>query len=201
MGNRKGPCEPKSIVYLAGKYQLEPNHLIDTFVDAWRNTSALYEPLQITCRGIKHDAATFLVTNNEKVVWQFPITLEYLRNPHTLKSDIHDIPLPIILPKQSLQRQKMINELSAGMKGIDVTATIVEIPPSNRVYSKWGEPCSVFNVKLTDDSGSIKLCLWNDQTKSLHVGDRIEIKNSSVKNFRGELQLRLRKHSTLSIIT
>jgi hypothetical protein len=201
LGNRKGHCEPKSIVRIAGKYQLEPNHLIDAFVEAWRETNSYYDPLRITCRGVKQDSATFLITNQEKVVAQFPINLEYLKNPQTLKSDSHDIPIPISPPKKSIMQQKRVNELTAGMKGVDVKATIVEVPPSKSVYSKWGEPCSVSNVKLNDDTGTIRLCLWNDHINSVHVGDSSEVKNGYVYNFNGELQLRLRKHSTLSIIT
>jgi hypothetical protein len=200
LGNRKGHCEPKSIVRIAGKYQLEPNHLIDTFIEAWRETNSYYEPLRITCRGVQHDSATFLITNKEKVVAQFPIHLEYLKNPQTLKSDSNDISMPLSPPKESIIRQKRVNELTAGMKGVDVKATIVEVPPSKSVYSKWGEPCSVSNVKLNDDTGSIRLCLWNDHINAVHVGDSIEVKNGYVYNFNGELQLRLRKHSTLSII-
>jgi hypothetical protein len=174
--------------------------LIDAFVEAWRKTNSYYEPLTITCRGEKHDSATFLITNKEKVVAQFPINLEYLKNPQTLKLDSQDIPVPISLPKKSIMRQKRVNELTAGMKGVDVKATIVEVPPSKSVYSKWGEPCSVSNVKLNDDTGSIRLCLWNDHINTVHVGDNVEVKNGYVYNFNGELQLRLRKHSTLSII-
>jgi hypothetical protein len=178
LGNRKGHCEPKSIVRIAGKYQLEPNHLIDAFVEAWRETNSYYDPLRITCRGVKQDSATFLITNQEKVVAQFPINLEYLKTPQTLKSDSHDIPIPISPPKKSIMQQKRVNELTAGMKGVDVN-----------------------NVKLNDDTGTIRLCLWNDHINSVHVGDSIEVKNGYVYNFNGELQLRLRKHSTLSIIT
>jgi replication factor A1 len=81
-----------------------------------------------------------------------------------------------------------------------VKTTIVEIPPSKSVYSRWGEPCSVSNVKLTDDTGSIRMSIWNDRIPTVHIDDRVEVKNGYVYTFQGELQLRLRKHSTLSIL-
>jgi hypothetical protein len=144
-------------MYLARKYRAKPDDLIDAFVEAYRNMSSCLDPLRITCRDVDYDSAMFLITNNEQVVTQFPINLKYLETPITLKSDCHNIPMPLSPLKQSMLRQKTVSELTAGMKGITVKATITEIPPIRNVLSKWGEPCSVSNVKLTDETGSIKL--------------------------------------------
>jgi len=44
------------------------------------------------------------------------------------------------------------------------------------------------------------LNLWNEQIDKVHVGDIIELKNCYISRYRGELQIRLGKIGTLSII-
>lgn len=59
---------------------------------------------------------------------------------------------------------------------------------------------NVSNVKIGDETGSMTLNLWNEQIDKVHVGDIIELKNCYIARYRGELQLRLGKIGTLSII-
>jgi ssDNA-binding replication factor A large subunit len=51
-----------------------------------------------------------------------------------------------------------------------------------------------------DETGKIKLCLWEGQINSIVVGKNIEIKNAHVCIFRGERQLRLGKKGVISIL-
>jgi replication factor A1 len=55
----------------------------------------------------------------------------------------------------------------------------------------------VTNIKIADDSGSIRLNLWNQQIDDLNVGDKIAIENSYVARYAGELQLRLGRTGTI----
>lgn len=68
----------RSIVKIAQKHNVDPINFVDTFVEAWRNKEDIYENLTIVCRAVKDDSAIFLITNNEKVVSQFPIKIEAL---------------------------------------------------------------------------------------------------------------------------
>ena len=81
----------RSIVKIAHKYHVDPINFVDAFVEAWRNKENNYENLTVVCRVVKDDSATFLITNNEKVVSQFPIKIESLRNPVTLKNYVSSI--------------------------------------------------------------------------------------------------------------
>jgi ssDNA-binding replication factor A large subunit len=56
------------------------------------------------------------------------------------------------------------------------------------------------NVYVEDESGKIKLCLWDEQIKSVTAGDIIQIKNASVATFKGEKQLRLGKTGTITVL-
>ena len=86
------------------------------------------------------------------------------------------------------------------MKHVNVLAKIIEIPPTKEVTTRWGSRACVSNVKIADETGSIRLSLWNDQIKMVNIGDEIEIKNCSVARYAENLQLRLSKRSTISVI-
>jgi replication factor A1 len=83
------------------------------------------------------------------------------------------------------------------MKRVDLKAKIVEIPPVRRVMTRFGNRAKVTNIKIADDTGSIRLSLWNKRSDGLHVGDNVEIENSYVARYRGELQLRLGRKGTI----
>jgi replication factor A1 len=53
---------------------------------------------------------------------------------------------------------------------------------------------------IADETGTIKLCLWNEQINSISIGDTIQIENARTSTFRGERQVRIGKKGTLSNI-
>jgi len=95
---------------------------------------------------------------------------------------------------------QQVGNLRFGMKGIDVTAKIIDVPPITPVVTRWGSECYVSNVKIADDTGSIRLSLWNGQVDKVRAGDEVELKNCYVSRFAGQPQFRLRRKSTMSVI-
>ena len=188
----------ESIISIAGKYDLDPKLLIEAFVEAWNNETSHYGSLKITCREVIQDSATFLITDGEKVVSQFPIKLEILKNPEYLKGQIQFFPLSHLAWRKLDQKQKKIGELRYGMRGIGVKAKIIEIPPTLHVHTRFGTIAHVSNVTIADETGSVRLSLWNDQIDKVHVGDEVELKNCYILRYRGEPQLRLGRRGTSS---
>ena len=190
----------ESIVKIAHKHIVDPKQLVDAFVEALENMNAQCGRLTISRRGITRDSATFLITKEEKVVWQFPVTLKNVRNPEVLKKLIQDIPIPQPLEQERYQKKQQIDNLRFGMKDVDVTVKIIEVSPIKPVITRWGSECYVSNVKIADETGSITLSLWNQQVDKVRVGDEVELKNCYVSRFAGQLQLRLRRKSIMSVI-
>jgi replication factor A1 len=189
----------KSIVPIAVKHDLDPKLLVNAFVEAWRNNDSKYGSLKINCRMVNEESAIFLVTKGSEVISQFPINLEALKSPEFFKNLIQHIQIP--KPKKSKENKQMkISELRVGMKRVNVKAKIIEIPPRRLVQTMWGGRSYVSNTKISDETGSITLSLWNNQIGRFNIGDKIEIMNGVVTNFAGKLQLRLRKNSHLSKI-
>jgi replication factor A1 len=84
------------------------------------------------------------------------------------------------------------------MKRINLKAKVLEITKPTLVFTRFGTYAKVANALVSDETGTIKLCLWNEQINLISVGDTLRIENANVSTFRGERQLRIGKHGTLS---
>ena len=94
-----------------------------------------------------------------------------------------------------------ISELKVGMKNLNVKGKIVEKSETREVYSRYGfNVHRVSHAKISDETGSIKLILWNDQIDSVSVGDTVQVENGYVSQFRGVDQLNVRKRTGKIII-
>jgi replication factor A1 len=93
-----------------------------------------------------------------------------------------------------------IRDLRAGMKKVNLKAKVHEIPKPAQVHTQFGNTVMVVNALVGDETGKIKLCLWEAQINSVAVGDHIELRNGQVCVFRGEKQLRLGKNGALNIL-
>ena len=86
------------------------------------------------------------------------------------------------------------------MKRVDVEGKIVEKGDPREVKSRFkDETYRIVDAVLADESGSIKLTLWNEQIEQVNVGDNIKIENGYITSFKGETQLNTGKFGKLSI--
>jgi len=85
-------------------------------------------------------------------------------------------------------QQHKVSELRPGQGNVNVTGVIKEIGET-RSFNKFGRELKVCNSVFSDDSGSIKLTLWNDDVSKFTEGDKIKIINGYVNEFQGEKQL------------
>jgi len=81
-----------------------------------------------------------------------------------------------------------IKELKSGQGNVEVEGEIIEIEEA-RNFNKFGRQLRVANAYLKDDSGKIKLTLWNDDVSRFNKGDKVKIANGYVGEFQGDLQL------------
>jgi len=81
-----------------------------------------------------------------------------------------------------------ISELSVGQSNVNVEGTIIEVGEI-RSFDKYGRELKVANTILKDDTGNIKLTLWNEDCTKFKEGDKIKIVNGYVNEFQGEKQL------------
>ena len=184
---------------LSVKYEVEPDKLFCALVSAEENRESTCGDLSITCRNKLHDRTVLLITNGQKVVAQFPVSRQFLleqNNPIEI-SKRTDILRLHLRQKNKVPDAFHVNDLRTGMKRISLKAKVLEIAKPTLVFTKYGNYAKVANALVSDETGTIKLCLWNEQINSISVGDTVHIENANVSMFRGERQLRIGKHGTL----
>jgi replication factor A1 len=93
-----------------------------------------------------------------------------------------------------------IKELRDGMKKVTVEAKVMEKSETREVVSRFkDETYKVATALIVDDTGSIKLTLWNDQIERVNVNNTVKVDNGYITSFRGEIQLNTGKYGTLTV--
>ncbi len=86
------------------------------------------------------------------------------------------------------------------MKNVNVQAKVVEKSEAREVLSRFkDETYRVANAIIADETGSIKLTLWNEQINKVNVNDTVKVENGYVTSFRGEIQLNIGKYGNLTV--
>jgi replication factor A1 len=100
--------------------------------------------------------------------------------------------------KNRISPAHSIRDVRAGMRNVNLKAKILEVAEPKRVFTRYGNLASVAKMLVGDETGTIKLCLWNGQIKVVSVGETVQIKNAQAAMFRGERFLNLGKKGTLN---
>lgn len=69
-----------------------------------------------------------------------------------------------------------------------------------REFQKYGDSGRVANATIKDDSGEIKLTLWNDDIDKIKVGSKVRIVNGYVNEFQGEKQITAGRFGKIEIL-
>jgi len=179
-----------------------PTEVFQALISARRNERACCGNLIVEYRGKVKGETIFLITKGEAVVAQFRVDEEFLlRKDNPFESWMSTDKIRKKIAKQNTESiYTAVRDLRAGMKRVNLKAEVLEIPKPAQVHTQFGNTVMVVNAIVGDETGKIKLCLWEGQIGSINIGENIELKNAQVCVFRGERQLRLGKNGTLSIL-
>ena len=89
-----------------------------------------------------------------------------------------------------------IKELTTGQGNVEVEAKIKEFEEI-KTFNKYGKELRLRNALIEDDSGSVKLTLWNDDVERFEIGDKIKIIKGYVGSFQDEKQLTAGKFGSI----
>ncbi len=92
-----------------------------------------------------------------------------------------------------------IEELKPRQGKIDIEVEVTDIGDA-REFEKFGKKGRVANAVVKDDTGEIKLTLWNDEIDNVKVGDKVRISNGYVNEFQGEKQLTAGRFGKLEVV-
>ena len=93
----------------------------------------------------------------------------------------------------------MIKDLEARQGNVDIVVEVTEISEAKE-FEKFGKQGKVANAIVKDESGEIKLTLWNDDIDKVKVGDKVHIINGYVGEWQGEKQLSTGKFGQLELV-
>ena len=94
-----------------------------------------------------------------------------------------------------------INELHDGMKRVNVQARVTEKSDPREVVSRFKDQTyRVATAIVADETGTVKLTLWNEQIDLVNVNDTVRVENGYITSFRGEIQLNAGKYGTLTVV-
>lgn len=93
-----------------------------------------------------------------------------------------------------------IKELRNGMKRLDIEGKVTDKSETREVTSRFkNETYKVASAVIADETGTVKLTLWNEQIDQVNVGNIVKIENGYVSSFRGEIQLNIGKFGKLTV--
>ena len=92
-----------------------------------------------------------------------------------------------------------IKDLKPKMGNVDVIADVVDVGDS-REFNKFGKPGRVATAIAKDETGDIKLTLWNEDIDKVKSGDKIHLTNGYVNEWQGEMQLTTGRMGKLEVV-
>ena len=92
-----------------------------------------------------------------------------------------------------------VKDLKPKQGNVDITVDVVDVGET-REFQKFGKPGKVANAIAKDETGNIKLTLWNEDIEKVHAGDKVQLTNGYVNEWQGEMQLTTGRMGKLEIV-
>ena len=200
--NRKKTPIIEQLAFLSVKHSVYLSELFQALVSARETGKSVCMELTVEYRGSIEDEASFLIMKDNNVVIQFQVAEEFLSKKNICFEnwmDTDKIRKQMSRQNRALRLSTLVQDLRHGMRRVTVEAEVLETPKPSIVY-RYGNSAMVTNAWIADETGKIKLCLWNEEANSVAEGDTIQIKNAAVSTFKGERQLRLGRTGTINVL-
>lgn len=171
-------------------------------LSAGENGKARCSDLSVECRGKIKGKVIFLITKDSEVVAQLPVSEKFLaQEGNPIRNFMEtDMVRKHIAKKTTRPVFYSIGDLRTGMNHVTLKAKVLEVTKPTRVFTRYGNYASLAKAVITDGTGEIKLCLWNEQVDAVSSGDTVQIEKGRASSFRGEIQLSLGKNGILNKI-
>jgi len=199
---RKNNSIIEYLAFLSAKYDVDPDRLFYALILAEENKKSVCGDLTIEWRGETRERIMFLILTSSKVVSQFSVLRQFLlETGHPIRAFMETDKVRRFLAKRARKSSVLpIKDLRSGMTQICLKAKVLEIAKPNVVYTRYGNYASVANALITDETGTIRLSLWNEQIRCISAGDTIQIENARASTFRGQRQLNVGRKGLLSTV-
>ena len=92
-----------------------------------------------------------------------------------------------------------VKELTAKQGNVNIELDVLDVGQA-REFQKFGKPGRVANAVAKDETGDIKITLWNDEIDRIKGGDRVSIQNGYVSEWQGELQVSTGRFGKIEVV-
>ncbi len=92
-----------------------------------------------------------------------------------------------------------VKDLKIREGNVDIIVDVVDVGEA-REFEKFGKSGRVATAIVKDETGDIKLTLWNEQIDQVKPGDKVHITNGYVSEWQGEPQLTTGKMGKLEVV-
>jgi replication factor A1 len=181
------------LAFLSVKYEVDPEKFWDAMRQAGEDRKTRCGQFSIECRGKIKAMQIFLIRNESGVVAQFRVSTDFLlESGNSLRKFMDsDMVRKHLFRKRKAIQSHFIRDVRSGMNHVNLKAKILAVAEPRRVVTRYGNYADVAKALIADETGTIKLCLWNEQISAVSVGDTVEIGNARASMFKGERQLTL----------
>ena len=165
------------LAFISVKYEISPDTLFYALLAAGENGESRCGNLSIERRGKIKDRAVFLIMDNDEVVAQFSVPKNFLlQQGNPIRTFMEtDIVRRYINKETKLVQSGAIQDLRAGMSNVKVEAKVLEVTKPKLVVTRYGNNARLAKAIIADETGKIKLCLWNEQIDAVSAGDTVQI--------------------------
>ena len=92
-----------------------------------------------------------------------------------------------------------IKDLKPKQGNVDIVVDVVDIGVP-REFEKFGKPGKVATAIAKDETGDVKLTLWNEDIEKVKAGDKVHLENGYVNEWQGEMQLTTGRMGKLNVV-
>ncbi|KXA97496.1 hypothetical protein AKJ37_02880 [candidate division MSBL1 archaeon SCGC-AAA259I09] len=91
------------------------------------------------------------------------------------------------------------SEVKPGMRNLNLNLKVINIGDINSFKNEKGEG-RVATAICEDDSGKVKVSLWNEEIDKVDKGDRIRIESGYSRLFKDEVHISAGKYGELKVL-
>lgn len=92
-----------------------------------------------------------------------------------------------------------VKDLKPKQGNVDITIDVVDVGEP-REFNKFGKAGKVATAIAKDETGDVKLSLWNEDVDKVKAGDKIKLTNGYVNEWQGEMQLTTGRMGKLEVV-
>ena len=92
-----------------------------------------------------------------------------------------------------------VKDLKPKQGNVDIVIDVIDVGIP-REFEKFGKAGRVSTAIAKDETGDIKLTLWNEDIDKVQAGDKVHLTNGYVNEWQGEMQLTTGRLGKLEIV-